>query len=465
MALLLAGCAHYQPAPISPAKSLADFNARTLAEPGLRAFLEKTLNRQVSPWPPGTWDFPTLTLVAFYFHPGLDVVRAHWRVTQAGVQTAGGRPNPVLSVVPGYSFNPASGVSPWFPLANLDVPIETAGKRGQRIAQAQHLSEAARLNIVTTAWQVRGNLRASLLDCAAAKQRAELLRRQLHLEQQIVSLLEQRLEAGAVARTDLTLPRIALARTAADLAAAERQTAEGRVRIADALGLSVKAIAGAGFDFPLSIPAGFGSELTSDEARQQALLSRPDLLSALAEYAASQSALQLEIAKQYPDIHLGTGYQFDQGEHKWSLGLAAELPVLNRNQGPTAEAQARREESANRFVALQARILADIDRALAVRASAMEQVTRQRQLTQLAREQSTAAEALFQAGATDRLELASAQLEAGVNDLAYLDAQLKAQQALGQLEEAIQRPIEPWPALEPGRALRSSKLRGPDQSP
>ena len=107
-------------------------------------------------------------------------------------------------------------------------------------------------------------------------------------------------------------------------------------------------------------------DLTSAEARRAALQSRTDILAALAEYAASESALQLEIAKQYPDIHLSPGYQFDQGDNKWHLGLSAELPVLNRNQGPIAEAEARRAESAARFEALQAKVIAEIDRALAV---------------------------------------------------------------------------------------------------
>ena len=101
-------------------------------------------------------------------------------------------------------------------------------------------------------------------------------------------------------------------------------------------------------DFPAT------DEMVSADARRQALQSRADILGALAEYAASQSAVQLEIAKQYPDVHVNPGYQWDQGENKWQLGLGAELPLFNRNQGPIAEAAARRAEAAARFEALQA---------------------------------------------------------------------------------------------------------------
>ena len=448
----LTGCARFEPKPVSPAETAAALENRALNSPQLKSFLETNLHRALSEWPVRSWDFETLTRVAFYYHPSLDVARAQWGVAQAGVTTAGGRPNPVVSVAPGYDTRPLGAPSPWFPAISIDVPIETAGKRGYRIAQAQNLSEAARLNLASAAWQVRSNLRASLLDFTAASQRATLLQKQLDVQQQIVVLLEQRLQAGAVARTELTFPRIALAKAVADHADATRQAAQARVHIAEALGLSVKAIAGAVFDFKLALDADASRELTSAEARRQALLGRPDVLSALAEYAASQSALQLEIAKQYPDVHFNPGYQFDEGQHKWSLGLSAELPVLNRNQGPIAEAKARREESAAQFVALQAKVIAEIDGALAARATAMEQVTQQDQLTQLAREQSESAEAMFNAGAMDKLELAGAQLEASANDLANLDAQVKAQQAVAQLEGAIQRPLEAWPVLEQGRA-------------
>ena len=62
--------------------------------------------------------------------------------------TAGERPNPSLNVTPGYDTT-TSMPSPWIPLGFLDVPIETAGKRGYRTAQAARLSEAARLKLAS----------------------------------------------------------------------------------------------------------------------------------------------------------------------------------------------------------------------------------------------------------------------------------------------------------------------------
>jgi outer membrane protein TolC len=106
--------------------------------------------------------------------------------------------------------------------------------------------------------------------------------------------------------------------------------------VAEALGVPLRAVAGLKAPVYPNLSPKLAGELTSSEVRRAALQSRPDILAALAEYAASQAALQLEIAKQYPDVHLQPGYQFDQGDSKWSLGLTVELPVLHQNQGPIA---------------------------------------------------------------------------------------------------------------------------------
>src|SRR5262249_22131110 len=104
--------------------------------------------------------------------------------------------------------------------------------------------------------------------------------------------------------------------------------------------------------------------IPDDSARDKALLNRADVLGALAEYEASQAALQLEIANQYPDITLGPGYTYDMGAHKYLLGLSGiALTLFNRNEGPIAEATARRGEAAAHVTAVQAQAVGEADQA------------------------------------------------------------------------------------------------------
>ena len=116
---LLAGCATYEPKPLVPTETAAAFEKRSLESPELRAFIEKQLGHELKAWPPHReapgWTLPLLTLAAYYYHPSLEVARANWAEAQAAVVTAGGRPNPTLTLSPGYNFNAASGVTPWTP--------------------------------------------------------------------------------------------------------------------------------------------------------------------------------------------------------------------------------------------------------------------------------------------------------------------------------------------------------------
>jgi len=438
---LVVGCVHYQPKPLVPAEIASNLESRTLADPGLRTFVTTNAPKLAKEWPRRSWDLAGLTLVGLFYHPTLDVARAQWGVATAGVETAAGRPNPTVSVTPGYNFNAASGLSPWIPGFAFDVPIETAGKRGKRINHAEHLAESARQNVTTVAWQVRGNLRTALIDLTTSERRRDLLRQQLEVQQRLAELLDQRRRAGGASAVEVSAAHVALTKLQADEADAQRQMADARNRLAEALGLPVAALDGVQFRFPLGSASNLAALPDEAKARRLALQTRSDIRAALANYEASQSALQIEVAKQYPDLHLGSGYQWDQGDNKWDLALTLELPILNHNQGPIAEAEARREEAAAQLLALQAKVIAEIDRAAAAKSTTAEQLKRLRQVHRASSDQLRLVQARLAAGAVDQLELQNAKLEVGVSALVVLDVEAKSSLAAGQLEDALQIPL------------------------
>ncbi len=456
--VLLTGCVRYHAAPIRPSQTLEEFQRRRLDAPTLGAFL--TSRDSSLAWPPAAWGLSTLTLAAFYYSPRLDEARAQWGVAQGGVVTAGARPNPSLTGALGYnSTTPTGEVSPWIPEGVLDLPIEVAGKRGIRIREASQLSEAARLNVLTVAWQVRSQVRQAFLEFYAARQSDSLLTRQEEIQSATVSILENQLAVGEVSPFELTQARIALANSRLARLGAAQLRAEARSALADAIGVPPSALDSVPFSFR---EMGQVSEaLPASEIRRRALLSRSDVLGALAEYEASQAALQLEVRRQYPDISLGPGYQLDQTDDKWTLGLTLTLPILNRNQGPIAEAAARREEVAARFLNVQSRALGEIEAALASARAATDQVgAADSLLLDLSRRGQTA-ETAYQVGEISRLELLGLQAEMVTTQLSRLEALVGAQRAIGRLEDAMQSPLNveafvlQGPSRVPGQEERS----------
>jgi cobalt-zinc-cadmium efflux system outer membrane protein len=436
--MLLVSCVHYHAQPIDPSLTVQALGARRLDDPGLGTFVQANAEPRPETWPPQAWDLRALTLAAFYFHPDLDVARARWAVAQAGRVTAGERPNPSVTGGPGYDTTTKTP-TPWIPFVGFDIPIETAGKRGHRLALASQLSEAARLDVASAAWQVRSRVRASLVDLWAASQEQTLREEEQSLHQDNVRLLKLQWEAGAISAFELTQARLAAAASRLALREAERRSAEARVRLAEAVGVPVEAVDGVSLSFE-----GLGAappEASLAEARSRALLSRTDILSALAVYGASQDALQLEIARQYPDIHLGPAYQYDQGDNKWTLGVGLVLPIFNRNRGPIAEAEARRTEAAATFEALQARVLSEIDQALAGYRGARKQESDAEELLANVRKEETTARAMLDLGEIGRSDLVALQLQLSASSLARLEAVARVRQALGALEDAVQSPL------------------------
>src|SRR6202011_1544016 len=89
---------------------------------------------------------------------------------------------------------------------------------------------------------------------------------------------------------------------------------------------------------------------------------------------AAEADLQLEISKQYPDVQIGPGYTYEEKNNFFTLGLSTTLHIFNRNQGPIAEAEARRKEAAAVFLEKQAQVIAGSERALALYVAALKEL-------------------------------------------------------------------------------------------
>lgn len=436
---LLIGCAarRYQSAPIVSTESATRLESRSLADPGLHTFVEQNVGHSVAPWPPEAWGLGTLSFAALYFNPGLDTARARVAEAQAAVVSAGARPNPTLSVSPGIP-------SPYLMTLDVAIPIETAGKRGHRIESARSLEQAAGFEFADSAWQVRSSVRVGLLNYLLASRNLDLLRSEENVRREQVRLLEQRFAVGEISRPEVDLARIELSKTHLAISTAEGQSAEAKATLAASIGIPVVAMQGLTFSWPdLDSPPTLAS-LSAERIQREAVLNRLDVRRALAEYAASEADLQLEISRQYPDVQIGPGYTYEERNNFFTIGLSTTLPLFNQNQGPIAEAEARRKGAAARFLEKQAQVIAASERARAVYLAALNELGEANQsLRGLQDSRVRMTERAVQIGEDDQLSLIGMQIETSVVSRARLDALIRAQRALGDLEDAVQRPLDP----------------------
>ena len=432
---LFAGCAaqRYQPSPIVAATSASQLESRSLADDGLRSFIEKNLG-QSAPRPLKTWNLQTLSLAALYFNPALDVARARVARADAAVVTAGARPNPTLGISPGIP-------SPYLLTLDFAIPIETAGKRGYRVQSAHNLGQAARLDLADSAWTVLSGVRLALLNYLLASRNLEMARSEEQIRTDQVNILERILSGGEISRFDVDLARIELSKIEVAMRSAEGQTAEARTALAAAIGIPMAGLQDAQFEWPDMDSPPNTETISTSEIQRDALLNRLDVRRSLAQYAAAESDLQLEIAKQYPDINLGPGYTYEEKHSFFTVGLSSAIPLFNRNQGPIAEAEARRKEAAAAFLQVQAQVIARSERALAAYSAALREMTETESLYKLQESQLQIVQQGIRAGSENRLSLDGVQIQISILARARLDALGRAQRALGDLEGAVQRPL------------------------
>jgi len=180
---------------------------------------------------------------------------------------------------------------------------------------------------------------------------------------------------------------------------------------------------------------------SDNELRGLALRNRLDVHRKLLEFGAADADVKLAVAAQNPDIVLGPGYAWNQGDNTWSLAVGLSVPSAARATAAIREAEARRELAAQLFMAVQTGAIADTERAAVQYHLAHDRVAAALQQARIQEEQQARVGRQFDAGAADRLQRVTAQLEALATRAALHAAQAEIRQSLAQLEDAVQRPL------------------------
>ena len=449
--MLLAACAlqTYQPAAVDADAAAAAYLKRRTDDPGLKAYM-LSHGHPESDWPVRRWGLDELTLLAFYYHPDLEVARARAREAGAQAQPAlQRRPWGVKPVLAHHSQKQDYSDSPWSLGFELEIPLDAGTRQQALVERAQYQAQVAELEVGSTAWRVRSRVRAQLVELDAARRNVELVEQDLQTRRALVALLERRLEIGYAAATEVAAARLRLYESQSELAGAQTGAARALGELAAAVAVPIETIRETPLDFAQveTLP----EALAERAARGEALRNRVDMRQRLLEFSAADTEVKLEVARQYPSVSLRPGYLWDQGDSVWLLAVDLIAPAVLGNAPAIEVAQARRETAAQIALRDQAAIIAETDTALAAyrQSVAGAMAAREASLTQTARSSQTQKQ--FDAGYTDRIEATQARLEAVVVERNAAKAQVDAQRVLGRLEDALQRPLAggPMPVYSP----------------
>jgi outer membrane protein TolC len=449
---LLAACVHYAPQPRPPERVAESFAQRSLNDPQLHTLLDRQLPARAGGWPRIEWDRADLLLAMLYFNDGIAAQRAAAKVALAGTRTAREFPNPTVGLLGEYA-NQHDGTPLWLWSVTTDWLVDAGTRRGARIALADLNAQRARYEFAEAAWKERTALRRAMADLLFTEREISL-REAVSVDRAAqLQMARRRLDEGAASRGDLD-------RIVSDALLDEqllhdtrRRASLARSALAGALGIAVAALEGAKLTWEhLEDPPEVDAAVLA-RWREDALLARADVHAAVVAYSVAENTLRLEVARQYPDVHIGPAYTYDHGVHRYQFNLGLTLPVFNRNRGPIGEAEAKREQAGAVLEGTVATAWQEIDEAIRQWQLARARLAAARgpvfAAAQHIYEQTARG---FDAGANDRTELVAARIARTLAELLVLESARTTQEALGTLEDALRRPLE-GPELTVAAAL------------
>lgn len=442
--LPLAGCIAAAPAPLDPKASLDALSARGLDDPKLSDALARAGLAA-----DGSWTLDRLTVAAWTFRPEVALVRAEAAQSLAAARAAGEIPNPTFSFDPSYLYDNAGGsLSPWTVAASLGFTIETGGKRGIREAQALAEATSRQWQVSETLWKVRQDVRRAWTARAFARRALDLAEREAALRQSFSAWVETALRFGAVAQPERLAAITALSQAQSALRTARGNAAAADAALAAALGVTLAHVP---FDRLEPLPEALPEPAMDTALRIEALTNRLGIRHALADYDVAEEALRLAVARQYPDISFGPGYTYDKGDRGVTLTLGFTLPVFHGERAAIDEALAARAKAAAQFAAEQTQALGEIESAAGRYAAAYAAWSETPAAVDAGARAAAAAEARLQSGAGDRSEQVTAALAQVAAERAALESLRAAVEAIGALEDGVQKPLWPASALAPAR--------------
>jgi len=296
-------------------------------------------------------------------NPDLRATRAEVDAAGGRLRQAGLRPNPELDLGGQKALSPDNNLT-----VTLRLPLDLNDRRGGRVAVAEQDLELKRKQLADRERRLRTDVRMKAGEVLAARRNLQTTDELLDVNRSALRVVGNRVREGAAPTIDENLQLVEVNRLDAN-----RQLLSSRVEIAT---LQLKLLAGMAADAPLTVRG----ELTTSpptleraEAVQRALASRPDLAAARADVAVARAMIRKEQAEGRWDASVNVGYMRQEfgfglngltnsGQtrpiqdtfHYFGGGVTIMLPVLNRNQGniAAAEAGARAAERRLEFTTL-----------------------------------------------------------------------------------------------------------------
>jgi outer membrane protein TolC len=312
---VLSGCQTYQPQPLD--SQIIDTIAAEQAETRISAVGETLSLTTAAQWMSTS-------------NPDLAALRQEYKRLESMAAVRTPLPNPELDLGLARAFRisgaTASRTQP-FAALGFSIPLGPRREANDNLKGVE--AERARTAVVARHRKLYLELRAAYVRHTVATQR---LTEQEALIADAIRLKEAGVQLagiGNVSALDVGMLDLDVGRLKLERSELRMQVAERRSELAALIGVSRRQLE------HLRTPQISAPQLPDTAALVKKLAANnTDLAVLRADHAVAEAALRLEVANQYPDLHIGTSGEQEPGEETRFLELSAgiDLPLFDRNQ-------------------------------------------------------------------------------------------------------------------------------------
>lgn len=340
--------------------------------------------------------------------PLAEVTRAGERAAAAGILSARALPNPELSIEPGR-------LRPRTPLADdgsstlwsIGLPVENPWLRAARVRTAESAVEVARARTASVQTDLAAAIRTRFFEIVRLEESLAAFREDLQLTEQILERVRLQVRSGEA-------PRFDLLRAEGETEVARKNLESSRIRLLAAKA-ELRRVAGPWVEpaFGVRLEPGDQRPLTEDDYRRLAEVveaANPEV--ALARAQLEQATRQVEVERNavLPQVTLRASQERDPSVTLNRIGAQVTLPLLNRREGPIAEARAQVERARLALEQRRFEATAELEAAWrAYRAALVRVEALERGIIERARATVDIAEAAYRFGERGILEFLDAQ--------------------------------------------------------
>lgn len=283
-----------------------------------------------------------LLLMAADSSPLLAAGRAEVDVARAQTITARARPNPEVSIEPGrlrQSSDAASGTST---ILSIGQPIENPWLREARIRSAEGGIDVARTRVQSQGVNLAASIRSRFNDVARVDEEIAAYTEDLQLTEQIRDRIRVRVRSGEA-------PRFDLVRAEGEVEAARKNLSTARLRKLQVLS-ELRGLVGPALPEDYEINTAMRSPAEPDAPgytalRERLIAQNPDLQLAVRQVEQAERQLELERRSVIPQVTLRASRERDPEASITRFGAVVTVPLVNRREGPIAEANAEAERA------------------------------------------------------------------------------------------------------------------------